>query len=115
VTLSLYFIFLTVAFITSLTTYSKLNKVNYLKYFPPFLFTTLCVEIAAIIVGYKFGDNQFMYNIFAIITFLFYFFILYRGIKNKYAKKLILATMIAFPIFALYMIFVRHGFYEFNT
>lgn len=115
ITLSLYFIFIIIAFVSSLTNYSRYNKVSYLRYFPPFLLLTLVVEIASTIIGIKYGNNQFLYNLFIIPGFVFYFFILYKGIKNKIVKKIILSIIILFPLFVLYMIFFVHGIFMFST
>jgi hypothetical protein len=115
ITLSIYFISIIVAFITSLTAYSKYNKTTYLKYFAPFLFLTLAVEVAAKIIAEKSGNNQFLFNFFSVFGFLFYFFILYKGIINKVVKKIILAIIVLYPLFALYMIFFIHGVSVFHT
>lgn len=115
VTYILYLISIIIAFLTSLTAYSKDNKVKYLKYFPPFLFLTILVEIAAYLIAVKYGNNQFLYNFFTVIGFTFYFFILREGIKNKRVKKIIRVIMILYIPFALYWIFFVHGVYVFHS
>jgi hypothetical protein len=115
ITLTLYFTSITVAFLTSLTAYSKYNKVTYLKYFPPFLLLTLLVEIAAYIIAVNYGNNQFLFNFFSIIGFTFYFLILFKGIKNRVVKKIILTVMILYFLFALGTIFYSQNLMMFNS
>ncbi len=115
ITLVLYFASIILAFVTSLTAYSRQNKIRYLKYFPPFLLLTLAVEIAAYIIALKYGNNQFLFNFFSVIGFTFYFFILHEGITNKVVKKIILTVMILYVPYALYSIFFVNGMFIFHS
>lgn len=115
ITYLLYFLFIIIAFLSSLTAYSSNNKIGYLKYFPPFLLLTIFVEITAYIVALKYGNNQFLFNFFTVIGFSFYFFILHKGVKNLLAKKMVLMGMFLYAFYALYSIFFIQGIFIFNS
>lgn len=115
ITQSIYFISILVAFLTSLTAYSRSNKTTYLKYFAPFLLITLGVEVAAKIIEEKTGNNQYLFNFFSVFGFMFYFFILYKGITNRVMKKVILGLIFIYPLFAFYIIFFVQGIFVFHT
>lgn len=115
ITQSLYYISIIIAFIASLTAYSRFNKITYLKLFAPFLLLTLLVEITGNIIRSKYGNNQILFNFFSVLGFSFYFYILYRGITNRIAKKIILGILITYPLFALYVIFFVQGIFVFHT
>lgn len=115
ITYVLYLISILVAFLASLTSYSRHNKIGYLKYFPPFLFLTILVEISGYFIAVKYGNNQFLFNFFTLVGLIFYFFILHEGVRSKIVKKVIRVIMILYGPFTLCWIFFVNGVYEFHS
>jgi hypothetical protein len=89
-----------VSFLASLSIYFQRKNDLYLRLFPPFLLLTLLVEV----VSQGLVKRSYitpMYNIFSIIEFSFYLFVLGEIVKNVRAKRLIKYIIWIFGILAL--------------
>jgi len=99
---------------------SALNKRNRGKVyliFPVFLLITLSVELYGI---YSTDENKnastvLLYNLFSILEFTFYSWMLREIIINKTIKKIILFVLIFYPFISLLNIFFIQGKSGFHT
>lgn len=112
-----YFSILSISFICSLTIYFRKSKHTYLRFFPPFLLLTLIIETIALTQGASSALNK-VYSVFCIITFIFYFFFFHRVIRSKLVKKVLIAILIGYVIFAVInLAFIQgliYSFYNYN-
>jgi len=93
---------LTVSFVASLTVFYKLDPLDsFLKYFPPFLMTTLLVEVLGAWLNRTGRDNILLYNFFSTFEFVYYLWIISLIIINTAAKRIIRITMVVYFIIAL--------------
>jgi hypothetical protein len=76
---------------------------DYLKLFPVFLFLTLVVELTGSLL--MASNNASIYNLFSIIEFVFYLYIIKKILINRTIKMIIVLTMILYPLVALVNIF----------
>jgi len=107
---NLYFIIIFISFVFSLFTKKTNKKERYLKVFSYFLLMTLIVEgIGTYISTQKHNNNQILYNLFEVIEFIFYIWMVRGFLINKKVRKLILLTICFFPIIQLANIFFFQG------
>lgn len=86
----LYIYFIAISFLFSLTVYLNRQQTPlYLLLFPPFLITTLTVEIIGASLSDRQQSNVWLYNFFTVFEFCFYL-LLVSFIINNYKMKLIL-------------------------
>jgi hypothetical protein len=78
-----------IAFLASLSVYFFVGSPFYLRFFPPFLLTTLIVELTAGYIISKGGHTLVLYNVFSIVNYCFYLFVLGEIVRSKRVKKLI--------------------------
>lgn len=98
-----YTIVLTLSFFISLTLYLKPRPTEtFLKFFPPFLFLTLIIELIGF---YLHSNNAWLYNLFSTFEFCFYLFMISLIIFSRLVKKIIMVTMILYAATALTNIF----------
>jgi len=93
------------ASIPGLTIYFQRDTDPYLRIFPFFLLLT---AIEGLIENYQAShhlNNTALTNLFSVVTFCFYFFVLYRIIRNLTARKIILYILYIYPCIALINIF----------
>jgi hypothetical protein len=90
-----------VSLLASLSVYFQRKDEFYLRMFPPFLLLTLLIESNSMfgLVSRKYTTP--MYNVFSIIEFIFYIFILGLIVKNVRAKRLIKYVVLVFGILAV--------------
>ncbi|HMH31937.1 MAG TPA: hypothetical protein VK543_02850 [Puia sp.] len=101
-------IIIVISFFAALTVYFQPGSPLYLKLFPPFLAMTILVELTASYFIVKYGENVSVYNIFNIVNFCFYYFVLREIITNKTAKKVIFYIMMIFlPLAVCNLLFVQ--------
>jgi hypothetical protein len=90
----LHYIYLTVlliCFIIGIVTNYLIKPVPlYLKFFPWFIFLTLLVEITGVYLSFKYGRNLYFYNVFHLLEFLFFGYILYQISHKANAKRVII-------------------------
>jgi hypothetical protein len=98
-----YTIVLILSFLTSLTIYLKPRATeSFLKFFPPFLFLTLVVEL----IGFNLGQNNaLLYNIFSTFEFCFYLVMINLIITRRSVKMIITVTTVIYALTALINIF----------
>src|SRR5689334_24502663 len=96
---------LTVSFIASLTVYYRLNPVDsWLKLFPPFLLTTLLVELIGAYLTSVGRNNVQVYNFFTAFEFGYYLWIISLIINKPSAKKIIRFTMVFYLLITIFNI-----------
>src|SRR5215204_156256 len=77
-----------------------------LKSLPFFLLLTLFVELATPLHLIRFhGNNNWFFNIFTTIEFLFYSFVFYHLIQSTSLKKTVAITAVLFLVFTWINIF----------
>jgi hypothetical protein len=100
-----YIFFEILSFLASLTLFFQKSTPRYMKSFPFFLLVTVAVEL----IGWRIAKNRqillWMYNIFAVVTFDFYLFILWNFINNRIVKRVILHSIWIYAILALTNLF----------
>lgn len=113
--LSISFYLEVICLVAGLVFYKKLSP-YYIKWFVPFIFITVLVELPTNFNWIIFkGNNLWFYNIFTSCEFLFYFIIFYHAISNPRWKKLLLYLFPAYIIVALVNILFIQGIYKFHT
>jgi hypothetical protein len=85
-----------------------------LKIFVPFLALSLAVELTGLITSRMNLHNQWMFNFFTCIEFLFYSYIYSRLLEKKWVK-VIHYCMIAYPVLFLANVFFNQGVAHFHT
>lgn len=95
--------------------FPKRTNHQYLFFFPPFLLLTLFVEIYGSFLSSIKHNNILLYNIFSIIEFSFYLFIIGRMLRNPIAKRLIIYTVFIYEFMCLVNISFIQGLKTFNT
>jgi len=95
-----------VCLIASMTVYFRPESELYLRVFPVYLLVTISVEVTGEYLGRHHKTNILLYSIFAVLEFIFYFWLLYQIIQNKKAKKIIINILWIYPVLALVYIFI---------
>jgi uncharacterized membrane protein len=96
-----YHTFLTVCLLTSLLVYREgTESYVYLKFFPPFLFLTLIVEIWGAYTSSLGLRNAMLYNLFFLQWVCIFLGILSIIIKNSIAKKIVWGIIVLFAAYA---------------
>jgi hypothetical protein len=99
-----YVYFIALSFFVSLLVFVKPRpKELYLNFFPPFLLSTLIVEIVGLYIGSlkENNNNSPLYNWFTVFEFCFYLGILRLIINNKNVKKVIIGTIGLYVVIAV--------------
>lgn len=93
----------------------KYLKDSLLKYFLPFLFITLTVELVGFWLTRIGIKNYLLYNVFTTVEFIFYAFLFSKHLKTVFFKKL----TIGFIPFYAFMVFLNlqfvQGYNNFHT
>ena len=89
-----YLIFITVSFVLSFRVYKQYNSELYLKLFPPYLGLSLAVEIVGIYLINIGARNYIIYNVFGVIEFAFFLFVLSKIIRKKSVQRIIRVTLV---------------------
>jgi hypothetical protein len=111
----IYFTILAISFLVSLTIYFEKGAPVYLKFFPPFLAMTFCVEMIGYFMKIRQVHNTPLYNFFTTFEFIFYFSVLYYVIKRPGIKKTISISIWLYPVIALTNIFFIQGIRNLHT
>lgn len=97
--LKIYLIILSISFLSSLLLIFRKIEFRFLRFFAPFLLLTLVIEIIGAILR-KSAYNQ-VYNIFFVIEFNFYFFILIHFARSKRIQKILAIVMVVYTILSV--------------
>ena len=88
------------------------------RQFSVFLGLTLVVEVMGNLVFHALHIKGIyrneMYNVFALIEFLFYTFFLFRLNKIQWIRQIQIAFMIIFPITWVFLVFDRTSIFQFH-
>jgi hypothetical protein len=103
-------------FLISLLVYSKKrNSFIYLKFFPPFLFLSLVIEVICSYYAHINKNNTVIYNFFSTFEFCFYIWILSILITNINWRRVMRLSVIIYPVLALININFIQGLKTFHT
>jgi len=109
-----YFIF--ISFLASLTLYLKpAHSYGYLKYFSPFLLTTIFVEVYGSYLRAKGKSNIEMYNIFLSVEVCFYIWIISQAVRNLKARQVLNVTIIIYILASTANMLFGQKAHKFNT
>jgi|SRR5688572_21470743 len=111
----LYFCFVVISFLVSLTVYFTPKSSIYLKLFPPFLLATFLVELFALYLITIKQSNVTLFNFFTTFEFCFYLWIISLIISNKKMKKIIRVTLIVYVFTAIINILFIQKIKTFHT
>ena len=112
----IYLILLIVCFVTGIICTRRLKwTFAPIKLLPWFIFLTLIVELMGWWWAVKFGNNHKVYNVYQIIHFGFFSFMLASLIGNKTVKQWLTIFSSLFIAFAILNIAFIQGMVHFNT
>jgi hypothetical protein len=114
--LPLYVFFIALSLIISISVYfvPKANR-SYLKFFPPFLITTLIVESLGSYLWSIGKNNLTLYNFFTAFEFWFYLWLISMIIDNSRMKRIIRTCGVLYVIVASGNIIFVQGLKTFHT
>lgn len=104
---NLYLLVQTSSFLVCLYLYKTLKKTE-LKYFLPFLFLTLTVELTGLYMIMHGIRNYLLFNIFTTLEFIFYSFLFYKHFRKLVFKKIAILFM---PLFVL-AVFINLKYFQ---
>jgi hypothetical protein len=104
-----------IAILVGLSIYFQPDTDIYLRLFPIFLFLTEVIIYIATYLSAQHENNIILYNFFGSFEFCFYFFVLYRIIQKRLAKKIIFYILCIYPLLALINIFFIQGLTSFQS
>lgn len=99
----------------SLFLYSQANVEKYLRYFPPFLFFVLAIEMLGAFLQSRHQNNTLLYNLYSIFEFEFYLYFYFQLFLSDSVRKGIRVALIVFPPICLMDIFLIQGQHTFHT
>ena len=101
--------------LTLIICYKKFSR-SKLKYFCPFLILTLCFELTGWYVRWILKKtNHPVFNIFALIEYLFYSGIFYSSLQSAYRKKIVKFASFCFILFVIVNMLFIQGFNLYNS
>jgi hypothetical protein len=105
-----------VSFIASLSIYfGQKDHNNILRFFPPFLLSTIVVELTGTYLLSNNRPNVSLYNFFTAFEFCFYLFFVSTIIANSKIRLLLRYIIIIYAAFAVINIFFVQGMKSFHT
>src|SRR5580765_3971582 len=104
-----------ICFLASVTVYFQHESELYLKLFPVFLLITNMVQNIGSFLSMHNETNVYLYNIYSMIEFIFYFFILSQIIKNKKMKKIIFYILWIYPLVSILNVFFVQASSSFHS
>lgn len=112
----LYLVLLIVCIVTGIVCTRRLKiRFSPIKLLPWFILLTLMSELTALWWAIKFGNNHKVYNIYQVIQFGFFSYILTLMVGNKDVRKLLAGLSTLFTAFAILNLAVIQGMAQFNT
>lgn len=114
--LPVYIYFIVTCFLISLTVFrNSKEEYRYLKSFPFFLFGSVIIECLGSYLGSLGRNNITIYNVFILIEFCYYLFIISLIIRKKRIKQLLRLVIVIYAlIFILNYVFFQ-GVNQFHT
>jgi hypothetical protein len=106
---------ISLALLTSLTVYFKPLSNKYLNLFPIYLLIATILAGIICFLALRGRSNIILYNIFTILEFCFYFFVLSRIVVNKKMKRFIFFILLLYPFLAVFNTFLNHSVSVFQT
>jgi hypothetical protein len=114
--LPIYVYFIIISFLASSSVYfTSLKSQFYLKLFPPFLLTTIIIEVIGSYLSSIGKSNIGLYNFFSAFEFCFYLYIISRAIGNKKIKSVVIITLFLYVIIAVSNIVFIQKIRNFHT
>lgn len=114
--LPIYFYFIVVSFLVSLSVYvSSTNSNWFLKLFPPFLFITIITETIGSYLSFIKKPNLILYNFFTVFEFCFYLFVLSHIISNRQMKMAARISILLYLLIAVNNIIFIQKMKAFHT
>lgn len=104
-------IFELVCFVVSLTLFFQKGTPTHLRLFSIFLLITILIEITGVILWRKGKSNIILYNLFGVFSVMFYLYFIKKIIHNRAVKKMLIATILIYPIIA----FINIQFIQVNA
>lgn len=104
-------IFEFVCFIASLSVFFQKGTPIHLKLFPLFLLATIVIEVTGIALWRQGKSNILLYNLFGVISVMFYLYFIRNIIHNTRVKRLISITIIIYPL----LTFINVEFIQVNA
>lgn len=108
-------IFISIAFLASLTIYLQRKAPGYLTFFPFFLLINVIVESISVYLVLHQKYNIFLLNPFTVLSICFYLFTLRGIIHNMRVKKILLYLVLIYPVVAFFNIFFLQKAAVFHT
>lgn len=97
----LYIYFIAISFLFSLTVYLNRQQTPlYLLLFPPFLITTLIIEVIGARLSDRQQSNVWLYNFFTVLEFCFYLLLVSFIISNHKMKLILRYTLVLYAVTA---------------
>lgn len=91
-------IFEFVCFIASLSLFFQKGTPIQLKLFPLFLLATIIIEVLGIALWRQGKSNILVYNLFGVISVMFYLYFIRNIIHNLRVKRILNVTIVAYPV-----------------
>jgi hypothetical protein len=112
----LYLVLLIVCTVTGIICTRRLKfKFSPIKLLPWFILLTLISELTALWFAVKFGNNHKIYNVYQVVQFGFFSYILTLMTGNKGVRKLLIVLSALFTVFAILNLAIIQGMAQFNT
>jgi hypothetical protein len=113
---ALYLVLLSVCSVTGIVYTRRLKwALSPMKLLPWFIFLTLITELTALWLAIRFGNNHKVYNIYHVVQFGFYSFVLTIMIGNKSVRNLLTGLATIFAVFAILNLAFIQGMDRINT
>jgi hypothetical protein len=111
-----HFIIIFLGAILSFFLFFKKGSPRYLKYFFPFLITTLLCDSLGWYISVVKGQNSLpVYNLFTAFEFLFYLWVIWNVIQAKTVKKILFYILIVYPVLAVVIILLIQKIHHFHS
>lgn len=108
-------VFILVGIIMSGSLFLKKGTPTFLKAFCPFLSISIIVEVIGVYLSERSIHNIPLYNVFGLVEFCFYIWVLRELISGEKVKKLIFGLLIIFPTVSILDMTVIQGINSFNS
>ncbi len=109
--MALYLFSMWLSFVCCLTSFYLESSIRhtFLRWFAPFLFATALVETIAFEMATRSIPNVWLYNYFSAIEFNFYFLFFYQLLRGVLVRRIVLITVVVYPILAFTNIIFFQG------
>lgn len=107
--------FIALATLAGLFMLFRMRLPLHLALFPFFLMFTIYIEVNGYLLGSKGINNTIYFNIFSIVGFDFYLYLIYHYIQSRIVKILIIIAAVSYTIVASVNLIFYQGLHQFNT